>query len=140
MVVAQIAGLNLWAWHQADAITARRQAMVAVLQSAFPQVRAVLDAPLQMQREVQSLRIQAGKPSETDLEPMMQAAATAWPADQPPVDNLRFEPGKLTLAITGWGPPQIEEFRGRMQPAGWQVEASDGRATITRSNLGGSTP
>jgi general secretion pathway protein L len=140
LVAAHLIGLNLWAWHQADAITARRQAMVAVLQSAFPNVRAVLDAPLQMQREVQSLRIQAGKPSETDLEPMMQAAATAWPADQPPVDNLRFEPGKLTLAITGWGPPQIEEFRGRMQPAGWQVEASDGRATITRSNLGGSTP
>jgi general secretion pathway protein L len=137
LVVANLVGLNLWAWRQSDVINATRQTMVAVLQSAFPQVRAVLDAPLQMQREVQAMRIQAGKPGETDFEPMLQAAATAWPANQPPVDNLRYEPGKLTLAIAGWGPPQIEEFRGRLQPAGWKVDASEGRATITRTNLGG---
>ena len=37
-------------------------------------------------------------PATADLEPMLQAAAAAWPADRPPVDNLRFEPGRLTLA------------------------------------------
>lgn len=136
LLVAQIVGLNLWAWHQTSAINARRQAITAVLQNAFPQVRAVLDAPLQMQRELQSLRIQAGKPGETDFEPMMQAAAAAWPANQPPVNNLRYESGKLTLNIAGWGMPQIEEFRNRLQPAGWHVDAADGSATLTRSSVG----
>ena len=140
LLIAHIAGLNLWAWHQTDAINQKKQAMVSLLQATFPNVRAVLDAPLQMQREVQVLRAQAGKPNETDFEPMLQAAATAWPADRPPVDNLRYESGKLTLAVTGWGPPQIDEFRARLQPAGWQLESGgDGRVTISRAS-GGLSP
>jgi len=140
LLIAHIAGLNLWAWHQADAINSKKQAMVSVLQTTFPNVRAVLDAPLQMQREVQALRARAGKPNETDFEPMLQAAAAAWPADRPPVDNLRYESGKLTLAITGWGPPQIDEFRARLQPAGWQLDGGgDGRVTISRAS-GGLSP
>ena len=51
-----------------------------------------------MQRETQALRTLAGKPGDSDLEPMLQAAAAAWPNERPPVENLRFEPGKLTLA------------------------------------------
>jgi general secretion pathway protein L len=140
LAVVQIVGLNLWAWHQQSVIEAKRQAQVAVLQTAFPNVRAVLDAPLQLQREVQTQRTLAGKPGELDLEPMLQAAASAWPSDRPPVDNLRFEPGRLSLSAAGWGEPQIEQFRARLRPVGWQVEASEGRVTMTRAPGSGGTP
>lgn len=136
LVVVQLVGVNLWAWQQRQAIAAKRQAMVATLQSAFPQVRAVLDAPLQMQREVDMLRIAAGRAGEADLEPMLQAAAAAWPPDRPPVDNLRYEPGRLTLSATGWSQPEIDQFRDRLQPAGWSVEAAEGRLTMSRSSSG----
>ena len=65
-----------------------------------------------MQREVQTLRALAGKAGDADLEPMLQAAAAAWPTDRPPVEMLRFEPGRLTLAAAGWTEPQIAQFRG----------------------------
>jgi general secretion pathway protein L len=133
LVVVQLLGLNLWAAHQSSAISARRQAMVTVVQTAYPQVRAVLDAPAQMQRETDTLRAAAGRPGETDFEPMLQAAAAAWPPDRPPVETLKYEPGKLTLAAAGWSPPQVDQFRNQLTPAGWQVESVDGRLTISRA-------
>ena len=137
LVVVQVIGLNLWAWQQRQAITEKRQALVATLQASFPQVRAVLDAPVQMQREVERLRAVAGRAGDGDLEPLLQAASAAWPADRPAVDSLRYEPGRLSLSAAGWTEFQIEQFRGQLQPAGWRVEAADGRLTLSRSAGGG---
>jgi general secretion pathway protein L len=133
LAAVQVIGLNLWAWHQSAELASRRQSMVALLQTAFPQVRSVLDAPLQMRREVDVLRALAGKPTELDFEVQLQAAAAAWPGGQPPVGNLRFETGHLTLAAAGWTDAEIDQFRAQLQPAGWQVDASEGRVVLSRS-------
>lgn len=139
LVVVQLAGLNLWAGHQRRTIDSKRQEMVKLLQTTFPQAGAALDAPVQMQRATDALRAAAGIPGETDLEPMLQAAANAWPADRPPVDNLRYEPGRLTLSAAGWNPAQIDQFRNQLRPRGWQVEALDGRVTLSRAPSGAAT-
>lgn len=139
LVAVQLVGLNLWAWQQRQAIASKRAAMVATLQTTFPNVRAVLDAPLQMQREIDQLRANAGRAGEADLEPMLLAAAAAWPTDRPPADSLRYEPGRLTLSAAGWTQPQIDQFRGQLQPAGWRVEAADGRLTLSRGGAGGAS-
>jgi general secretion pathway protein L len=89
-----------------------------------------------MARETQSLRAAAGKPGETDFETLMQAAASAWPEGRAPAENLRFEPGKLTLSAAGWSPDQIERFRSLLRPAGWQVDTAEGRLTLTRAPAG----
>ena len=136
LLVAHIAGLNLWAWHQRGAVAAKRAAIQTLVKSAYPGVSENdirRDAAAVMQRESQALRTLAGKPGDADLEPLLQAAASAWPADRPPVENLRYEPGKLTLSAGGWSPPQIEQFRGFLEPAGWQVEATEGRLAISRA-------
>ena len=126
----QLLGLNAWAWHLRSELDSQRQAMVSLLQTTFPQVSAVLDAPLQMQREVDALRAAAGRPSASDVEPMLLAAAAAWPPSQPPVDNLRYESGRLTLAATGWSEAEVAQFRSQLQPGGWQVDAVDGRISL----------
>ena len=141
LVAANIIGLNLWALHQRAAVEARRDAVLQVVKSAFPKLseNEIKRAPLLvMQREADTLRLAAGKPGDTDFEPMLQAAAMAWPADQAPVDNLRYENGKLWLAAAGWGEPQLEQFRSRLRPAGWQAEkGSDGRVAVSRIGTGG---
>ncbi len=136
LLAVQVIGLNAWAWHLRSALNSQRQAMVSLLQTTFPQVSAVLDAPLQMQREVDGLRASAGRPSAVDVEPMLVAAATAWPDSQPPVDNLRYESGRLTLAATGWSEAEIAQFRNQLRPAGWQVEAAEGRISLSRPAAG----
>ena len=136
LVVAQIAGLNLWAWHQKNAVEARRGAIQALVKATYPRVSEAdiqRDASAVMLRETQALRTLAGKPGDSDLEPMLQAAAAAWPNERPPVENLRFESGKLTLAASGWSDAQIEQFRGVLRPAGFQVDASEGRIVVTRA-------
>jgi general secretion pathway protein L len=133
LAALQVVGLNLWAWHQRAEIEERQDAMVTLLRTTFPQVRAVLDAPVQMQREADSVRTAAGRAGDADLEPMLAAAALAWPSDRPAVESLRFEPGRLTLAAAGWGNAEIEQFRTRLRPTGWQVELSEGRLIVTRA-------
>lgn len=136
LVVVQVIGLNLWAWHERGEIESRRLAMVDVLKQAHPQVRAVLDAPLQMSRETELLRVAAGKPGETDLEGLLNVAASAWPTGAAPAASLRFEPGRLSFTALDWGPQQIEEFRGQLRPAGWQVEEVNGTLTVSRAPVG----
>jgi len=139
LALAQIVGLNLWAWHQRDAIEAKRAAMQSLVKATYPNVNPQdiqRDAEAVMQRETQALRTLAGKPGDTDLEPMLQAAASAWPADRPAVESLRFEPGRLTLSASGWSDAQIAQFRSLLRPGGWAVEASEGRLTLSRARPG----
>jgi general secretion pathway protein L len=130
LAVVQLLGMNLNAWQLSAGIQQRRVAMEQVLRSAFPQVRAVLDAPLQMERETQALRTAAGRPGEADFESLLSAAALAWPEGRPALDGLRYEPGRLTLPATGWSPAEIEKFRAQLRPGGWIVEAAEGRLTL----------
>ncbi len=137
LMLTQLLGLNLWAWHLRSTQDAKRQAQVALLQSAFPHVRAVLDAPLQMQREVALLRAAAGQPDDSDLEPLLRAAAAAWPADLAAVESIRFEPGRLTLAASSWDAARIDQFRAQLQPMGLQLEVVDGRLVLSRAAADG---
>jgi general secretion pathway protein L len=134
LVLVQVLALNMWAWHQRNTIEAKRAQMQALVKSTFPNANPQdieRDAQAVMQRETQALRTLAGKPGDADLEPMLQAAASAWPNDRPPVDTLRFEPGRLTLSAPGWSDSQIAQFRGLLRSAGWAVEASEGRLTLS---------
>ena len=136
LIVLQIAGLDLWAWHQKSDVQSRRDAIQSLVKKTFPRASdgdVQRDAAAVMLRETQALRTAAGKTGDTDLEPMLQAAAAAWPTGRPPVENLRFESGKLTLSASGWSDTQIEQFRNALRPAGWQVDASEGRLVLTRA-------
>jgi general secretion pathway protein L len=132
LLVLQVAGLNLWAWHQERQIADKRQAMVALLRGAHPQVRAVLDAPAQMQRETDVLRAAAGKAGDNDLETLLGAAASAWPSGQPPLQTMKFESGRLTFAAVGWSDQQVADFRSQLGAGGWNVAQEGSALTVSR--------
>ncbi|MFZ2649955.1 MAG: type II secretion system protein GspL [Burkholderiaceae bacterium] len=136
LLVAQVVGLNLWAWQQRTTLQDKRAAIASLIKATFPGVSEfdiARDANAVVQRETSALRTMAGRPGDADLEPLLQAAASAWPADRPPAENLRFEAGKLTVGASGWSAAQIEHFRSLLRPAGWAVEATQGRLTIGRT-------
>lgn len=140
LVLVQLAGINLWAWQQRQALTRQKTAMTGLLQTTFPQVRAVIDAPAQMQKEVDLLRSAAGKPGEADLEPMLYAAEAAWPGSRGPADSLKFEPGRLTITSVGWSPQEVNDFRDRLRPLGMALDAQPGRLTLSRLRTLDGTP
>jgi general secretion pathway protein L len=135
VVALQLVGLNTWAWHQKSEVQQRRDEMVSLLRTAHPQVRAVLDAPLQMQRETDALRAAAGRPGDSDLERLLQAVASAWPPDVP-VQTLRFEPGTLSLGVGHLAPPQRQAVAGALKAAGWGAELDDRQLTLRPGRAG----
>jgi general secretion pathway protein L len=137
VLAMHLIGLNLYAWQQRQTVTAKRSAMVDLLRNAHPGVRAVLDAPLQMQAETGRVRARAGRPGDNDLEALMGAAAGAWPDGLGPVQMMRFEGGRLTLAAPGWAEPQVAQFRDRLRGVGFVAELAEGRITISRGAAAG---
>ncbi|MEJ6006368.1 type II secretion system protein GspL [Paucibacter sp. AS339] len=133
LVAVHLLGLNLLAWQQSQQVKARRLALDSTLTQAFPQLRVIRDAPIQMQRETDLLRASAGRASEQDLESLLAAAAIAWPTERGPVDSLAFEPGRLQLPSAGWSEAQIQQFRTQLRSEGWQLETSEGRLTVSRA-------
>lgn len=139
LVVVQVAGLNLRAWQQRSALDQQRSAQLSLLRTAHPQVRGVLDAPLQMRTETAALRSAAGVPGDDDFETLLAAAAAAWPEGQPPAAQLRFEPGRLSLPGAGWNPPQVDALRQRLGALGWALDQADGRLVIRKAAAGPTT-
>lgn len=133
LLLLQLVGLNAWAWHERRALSEQRLAQEQLLRTTFPNVRAVLDAPLQMRRETEVLRAAAGRVGDNDMEALLGAAASAWPEGQGPVQTLRFEPGRLTLSAPGWSEQQLSQFRDRLRRGGWAVESAEGRVSLSRA-------
>lgn len=78
-IAVNVLGLNAWAWKERAALESKRDTVRRTLTQTFPHVRAVVDAPAQMEREVAALRQLAGVASGRDLESMLAALATAAP-------------------------------------------------------------
>lgn len=89
-------GLNAWAWKEKSVIEAQRLAIREVLTSTFPQVPVVVDAPLQMAREVALLQQASGASSGRDLETLLHVLGAAAPPAAVP-DAIEFGAGELRL-------------------------------------------
>lgn len=72
-----VVGLHLQWWWSARSLQAKQVAITQTVRASFPQLQLVVDAPVQMQREVQRLREAAGVLSAQDLQPLMAAAGRA---------------------------------------------------------------
>jgi general secretion pathway protein L len=79
LLVLQVVGLNAMAWREQRALDQQKTQLSQILTANFPSVRLVIDAPLQMQREVDTLQRGAGRITSTDFEPMLAVTASALP-------------------------------------------------------------
>jgi general secretion pathway protein L len=79
LIAVQLLGLNAWAWRERNSLAAKREAGRTILTQTFPNIRAIVDPPQQMEREVAALRQVTGGVSPRDLEAMLGALATAVP-------------------------------------------------------------
>ncbi|RID98375.1 type II secretion system protein GspL [Simplicispira hankyongi] len=96
LVLAQIVGLNAWAWQERSALATKEAAVRNTLTATFPKIKVVVDAPLQMERELALLRQASGALAPADLEPMLAAAGSAL-ATQGSASAIDYSPGALQL-------------------------------------------
>ena len=129
LLVVNVAGLNLYAYQQQAALRAERQAMTAALQATFPSVTVVLDAPLQMQREVARLQQSSGQLASTDLEAMLSALGeTAQNTEAP--RSLDYAAGELKVLGLQPSPAALAGWQQALQARGYRVQSSGQTLTV----------
>ncbi|MFZ5487440.1 MAG: type II secretion system protein GspL [Pseudomonadota bacterium] len=131
LAAAQLLGLNAWAWQERHALAAKEAAVRAALTASFPQVKVVVDAPAQMERELELLRQRAGAVSARDFEPMLAAVAAALPPGQLPT-AIEYSLGELHLRGLAPGADEQTALRTRLAAAGYDCRLEDG-ALIVRA-------
>jgi len=125
LVAAHLVGINAWAWQERQALAAKQAAVRNALTQAFPKVPVVVDAPVQMERELAQLRQATGAVSARDLEPLLAAAGAALPAGRLPT-GIEYTPGELRLRGITLGPEEEAALAARLQAAGYRARMDDG--------------
>lgn len=131
LALAHLAGLNAWAWQERQALAAKQAGVRNALQQTFPQVKVVVDAPVQMERELALLRQAAGTLSARDLEPLLAAAAQALPPDRQPT-AIDFSAGELRLRGISLSDEEQAATRSAAQALGYRLSA-DGDSLLLRA-------
>ena len=129
LLLVNLAGLNLLAWRTGQALAAQRQAQQVLLTDTFPQVKVVVDAPVQMAREVAALRQATGAASGRDLEPMLQAFGQLALTQQAPT-AIEFEAGELRLKGLTLAAGALAEANPRLRPLGLHLRTEGDTAVL----------
>ncbi len=140
MVVVQGLGLNAAAWQFNAKVKAQRELQKTILTQTFPNV-PVVDASLQMSRELERLQRQAGSLSGKDLETVLQAIGMALPEGQS-INSLDFQSqgaGEIRLQGLQLSNEQQTQFIGALRSQGYdaQVNAGQWRIVSNASNRRG---
>jgi general secretion pathway protein L len=135
LVAVQLLGLNVAAWSERNSLQTKQAAVRQTLQQSFPQVSLVLDAPVQMQRELSKLQQASGVLSSGDLETMLGALATgAAGSNVSAPSTVGFIPGEGKFG--GWQTDE-QSLRGLQQSldqSGWRTQFDGNELTLRPSN------
>ncbi|MFT3813877.1 MAG: type II secretion system protein GspL [Acidovorax sp.] len=129
LAVAHLTGLNAWAWQERQSLKAQQTGIQSALTQTFPQIKVVVDAPVQMEREVARLRQATGSVSPRDLEPLMAAAGQALPPGAQPT-GLEYANGELRLRGVALPPDAATPLRERLGAAGYRAQVADNDITL----------
>ena len=134
LLLVNLVGLNVRAWQEKSQLKAQRAAIDAVLTQTFPAVRVVVDAPLQMAREVATLQQASGAPSGRDLDVMLSAFGALAPANTAP-SAIEFVAGELRLRGLKLTPDEIAALAFKLKPQGYGASA-DGDSLLIKQETG----
>ena len=120
LVVVNLAGLQAWAWKERSALAAQRAAIQGTLIATFPDVRVVVDAPVQMARALADLQRRNGTASTADMETMLAQFQAAAP-DTPVPAAIEYVAGELRLKGLDPAAPALTGVSSRLQPQGYSA-------------------
>lgn len=118
LLVANLAGLNALAWKEQAAWQSKRSDIQNTLTRTFPAVKVVVDAPVQMAREVAALRQATGAPSSRDLEAILGAMGAALPAGKS-VTGIEFSAGEARLKGLALNAAEAASLTAKLKTLGY---------------------
>ena len=126
LLMAQLVGLNAWAWMTRQHWQDQQESWGRMLQESFAHVTVVVDAPLQMARELARLRQASGQLGPADLEAQLQALGAALPAGVGGPTRIAYEDGVLQWPALSLSPEQTAALGQALAARGYQLH-SEGR-------------
>lgn len=137
IALVQIVGLNAYAWHTSNQLQTQRDRIRDTLVTTFAQVKVVVDAPVQMERELALLRQTRGAASAKDLESMLAALGTANPGllgNLPAggTSSLEYSNGELRISGLTLAAEQSSALDQQLRPSGLSAQA-DGSTLVIRT-------
>ena len=130
LLVVQLIGLNAAAWQERRVLAAKQQALGQTLQRSFPQVTLVLDAPLQMQRELTRLQRASGTLAHGDLEAMLGVLGQATDDPAAALSSIDFSSAEGRFTMTPGSEDALPTLQQTLQRSGWQAQLQDTELTL----------
>lgn len=123
LLLVQLLGLNAAAWQEQRLLQAKAEASQTLLRQHFPDIGVVLNAPLQMQRELALLQHNGGQAGRGDAETLLSAwgQAEANTAQALALKTIRYQAGSAHFeAASG---QDLGAQQAALQALGWRAEA-----------------
>ncbi|MEO8542752.1 MAG: type II secretion system protein GspL [Burkholderiaceae bacterium] len=131
LLLAHVLGFNAWAWKLDALVRDKQQQVRNTLAQAFPEIRTIVDAPLQMQRQLDLLRQSSGGLSAQDMETMLGVLGAALPAGIH-ASAIDYAPGQLTLRGLALAEPVRAKLADALADHGYRVQL-DGERLVMRA-------
>lgn len=129
LLLSLVGGINALAWMERSSLSDKQVATAQLLKNAFPDVAVVLDAPVQMRRELVRLQQSSGTLSSDDLEATLAALAPLSVGAVP--GSIDFVPGETRLGAWPVPADQLQTMAQELSQRGWQVSL-DGESLLIR--------
>ncbi|MBG6070983.1 MULTISPECIES: type II secretion system protein GspL [unclassified Polaromonas] len=120
LVLANVVGLQAWAWKEQSSQAAQRAAIRNLLTTTFPDVRVVVNAPVQMARALSDLQRRNGIASTADMETQLGHFKAAAP-DTPVPAAIEFISTELRLKGLSLPASAVAEIAARLQAQGYRL-------------------
>ena len=124
--LANLVGMHAWAWKLDAAVRDKQRDVTGLFIQTFPGVRTIVDAPLQMQRELALLRQSSGGITAGDLEAMLAALGSGLPQGTYP-SAIDFAPGELVLRGLEMTKSHQDHLRDTLLAQAYQLRIDNGR-------------
>lgn len=121
LVVVNLVGLQAWAWKEQSALSAKRVEISHILTTTFPDLRVVVDAPLQMARAVTDLQRLSGLVTGADMEVILAKLQSAAPELVAP-SAIEFAAGELRLKGLGVSNDGFSAVATKLQVQGYAAQ------------------
>ncbi len=138
MLGTNLLGLNVMAWQDKRQLDQAGAEVRSILSRSFPEVKVVVDAPLQMEREVRLLELAAGVRSADSLEAMLDVLGSTL-APGSTLLSVDYSAGELRVRGVEVAPAESVALMDRLQARGYigKVQGST-LALQPRPNVRGS--
>lgn len=138
LLCIQLVGLNAWAWKQQAQVQDKRAQLSQLLTSTFPQVKVVLDAPVQMQRELAQLRQAQGQLSGRDFESIYSRFLGVAGINIAP-NAIDFVANEIQLRGLSLSSAQLDALAPRLPFSGLAIRSDAQALIITHQEASGAS-